>query len=205
MSAQNLGLKVSADFIYGLPTHTVDSVKELCKQINKLQLKHVSLYELTIEKNTPFGRQNLKMPTNDQLADMYIAINDNLNLSRYEVSNYSVCGQECMHNKNIWAGQPYIGIGKAAAGRVYMDGIWYEQLGNNELFECMSFHDRAVEKIITGMRTSVGVLLSDEVKECLNWNFITKNSNLLHVDTQHICATNKGLLILDEIIEQMVK
>ena len=52
--AKNMGLRVSADFIYGLPNHNVKSIENLCKQINKLGLTHVSLYELTIEKNTSF-------------------------------------------------------------------------------------------------------------------------------------------------------
>ena len=42
--AHNMGLRVSGDFIYGLPDENVDDVINTCKQINQLGLKHCSMY-----------------------------------------------------------------------------------------------------------------------------------------------------------------
>ena len=42
--------------------------------------------ELTIEPHTPFGKMNLDMPGDAEMADMYVAIGENLKLPRYEVS-----------------------------------------------------------------------------------------------------------------------
>ena len=88
-SAKNMNLRVSADFIYGLPNQKTKNVVNLCENINKLGLSHVSMYELTIEKNTPFGKMNLNMPDNEEMAQMYNAIPQYLSLPRYEVSNYA--------------------------------------------------------------------------------------------------------------------
>ena len=174
-NAMNMGLRVSADFIYGMPNHNIKSVIDLCDEINKLDLLHVSMYELTIEANTPFGQMNLIMPDNETMAQMYCTIGENLNLPRYEVSNYAIPSQECQHNKNIWNGDAYIGIGRGAAGRICVDNVWYEQRGNYEVFESMNNATRAIEKILTGMRTMRGVKLSSDVKQQLNMNWIAKN------------------------------
>lgn len=204
-SAQNIGLRVSADFIYGLPGETASDVSALCTDINRLGLTHCSMYELTIEPGTPFGKMNLEMPDNATMADMYMAIGDTLSLPRYEVSNYATPGYECMHNTRIWLGDAYIGIGAGAAGRVYMDGTWYEQLGDGARFSVMSDASRAIEKIITGMRTVRGCRLTDDVQNVINSDWINQNSHLVTVSDGCIRATSAGMLVLDDVIVNMVR
>ena len=203
--ANNIGVRLSADFIYGLPGETVDDVIKTCNQINELGLKHCSLYELTIEPDTPFGKMNLNMPDNDTMAQMYIAISDVLSLPRYEVSNYATDNQHCAHNENIWDGMPYIGIGLGAAGRIYHNNTWYEQMGANQRFEEMSDEIRATEIIITGMRTKRGCQLTDDVKKAIDINWIESNSHLVQINNNRIFATDAGILILDDILVNMVK
>ena len=204
-AATQMNLRLSADFIYGFPNHNVESVVELCGQINKLGLEHVSMYELTIEENTPFGKMNLKMPDNDTMAKMYEAIGENLFLPRYEVSNYAKPNEHCIHNENVWAGQAYIGIGRGGAGRVYLDNIWYEQKGDNELFEKMNNDIRATEKILTGMRTMRGVELTKDVKKMLNFDWIKTHKDLVEIDKKYFHTTPQGLLILDDLILDLIK
>lgn len=204
-NAQNIGLRVSGDFIYGLPDHNVQSIENLCKKINNLNLSHVSMYELTIEKNTLFGKMNLQMPDNDTMAQMYIAISENLSLPRYEVSNYAFSGQECRHNQNIWWGGAYIGVGRAAAGRPFIDGVWYDEMGNYERFEKLDDDTRAIEKIITGLRTMRGVMLSEDVKNNLNFDWINQHNDLVEFSDEYLYATPKGVLILDEITLDITK
>jgi len=203
--AKNMGLRVSADFIYGLPNQNVQSVIDLCRDINDLELSHVSMYELTIEKNTHFGKMNLKMPDNDLMAQMYMAITENLSLPRYEVSNYAVSGEECRHNQNVWNGDAYIGIGRGAAGRVFMNGAWYEQRGSNELFERISNETRAVEKILTGMRTMRGVKLTEDVKNQINFDWVNSHKDLVEINFEYLHTTANGMLILDDIITDLIK
>ena len=204
-SAQEMNLRISADFIYGLPNHNVESVINLCNQINKLGLKHVSMYELTIEENTPFGKMNLKMPDNDTMAEMYNAIGENLNLPRYEVSNYALENEHCKHNVNIWNGDAYVGIGRGGAGRVCLNGIWYEQKGNHELFEKMSDETRATEKILTGLRTMRGVKLTQDVKNMINFAWVNTHKDLVEIDGEYLHTTANGLLILDDLTLDLIK
>lgn len=204
-TAQDMNLRVSADFIYGLPGHDEKHIVNLCKKINALNLEHVSMYELTIEKNTPFGKMNLQMPDNDTMAKMYIAISENLSLPRYEVSNYAISGQECKHNQNIWWGGAYIGIGRGAAGRPLIDGQWFDEMGNNERFEKIDEDTRAIEKIITGLRTVRGVFLSEDVRKNLNMDWINSHNDLVEMNEKYLYATAKGLLLLDEITLDLTK
>lgn len=204
-SAKEMNLRVSADFIYGLPNHNVESVINLCNQINKLGLKHVSMYELTIEENTPFGKMNLKMPDNDTMAEMYNAIGEKLNLPRYEVSNYALENEHCKHNVNIWNGDAYVGIGRGGAGRVCLNGIWYEQKGNHELFEKMSNDARATEKILTGLRTMRGVKLTQDVKNMINFAWVNTHKDLVEIDGEYLHTTANGLLILDDLTLDLIK
>ena len=204
-SAMNIGLRVNADFIYGLPNQNVDDVINLCRGINNIGLSHVSMYELTIEKNTPFGKMNLDMPDNNTMANMYNAISDYLSLPRYEVSNYAMPNNECRHNVNIWSGAAYIGVGRGAAGRIYLDGQWFDEMGNYEQFEKINNDTRATEKVLTGMRTMRGVLLSDDVKNIINFNWIKLHKDLVEIDNDYLHTTHKGLLILDDIIGDLIK
>ena len=204
-NAQDLGLRISADFIYGLPGETIEDIIKTCHKINNLGLTHCSMYELTIEPDTPFGKMHLQMPNNDTMAQMYNAISEYLKLPRYEVSNYAIPGQECKHNQNIWDGKPYIGIGTGAAGRIFLDGIWYEQMGNNEKFEIISANVRATEKLITGMRTMRGCQLTDDVKNVIDIDWINQKPDLVKIQNNRISATEYGILILDEIMINLVK
>ena len=205
-TALKKNIRVSADFIYGLPGEDTKYITQLCKDINRLGLTHCSLYELTIEPNTPFGRQNLQMPSNEEMADMYLAISETLGLPRYEVSNYAVDGQECRHNLNVWDGAPYIGIGKGAAGRVLIDNQWYEQMGGGEKFEKISDETRAEERLITGLRQTRGVYLDNNVKKIINMDYVQKYQDLLQQTSDNrIAATKNGILILDDLILNLMR
>lgn len=203
--ARDMGLRVSADFIYGLPNDTVDDIIKTCNQINAIGLQHCSMYELTIEPDTPFGKMNLQMPDNDTMAQMYMAIGDTLNIPRYEVSNYATPGAECKHNQNVWDGEAYIGIGRGGAGRVFVDGVWYEQLGNNARFERLDDTARAIEMILTGMRTVRGCRLTGATKNVIDMDWVRGNPTLVQINGDRISATPTGMLILDEVMVNLVR
>lgn len=204
-TAQDIGLRVSGDFIYGIPNDTPETVANICAQINSSGLTHCSLYELTIENDTPFGKMKLNMPNNNEMANMYQTITDKLKLPRYEISNYAYKGSECIHNQNVWDGEAYIGIGASAAGRVFINNSWYEQMGNNETFKKISDDERAVEKILTGMRTVRGCQLTQDVKKVIDIEWVLNHPEYVMVIGNRISATERGMLILDNIIANVVK
>lgn len=204
-SANNLGLRVSADFIYGLPGDTVADIIELCQSINKLSLTHCSLYELSIEPGTPFWKMGLDMPDNEAMLEMYVAIADNLRLPRYEVSNYALPSCECRHNLNVWDGGAYIGIGSGGAGRIYMNDQWYEQNGGDIQYRPMTEQERAIEHVLTGMRTLRGCRLTDAVKSVIDMDWVNQHPMYVQIKNNRISATSQGLLILDALMLKLVR
>ena len=198
-------IRVSADFIYGLPGHNVQNIILLCDKINDIGLQHASLYELTIEKNTPFGQMNLNMPTNDAMTDMYLAIQDNIKLPRYEVSNYAAPEHICRHNQNIWDGAPYIGLGHGARGRVFMDNTWFEQSGGDIKYSKIDNKTRAIEKLMTGLRTMRGMIIDDAIKNVLDFDFINAHNDLVKLEHNVIRATDTGILILDDLLVDILR
>ncbi len=116
---ENLNL----DLIYGLPEQTLARWQESLRRAVDLAPQHLSLYALTIEHGTPFGRWAarglLPVPDPDLAADMYEAASDYLagqGYEQYEISNWSKPGFQCRHNLKYWRNQPYLGFGAGAHG-----------------------------------------------------------------------------------------
>lgn len=117
--------RVSLDFIYALPGQSPAAWRAELEAALACGTGHLSLYQLTIEKGTPFYADHRKgafrLPDDDVAADLYeltAEMTSNAGLSAYEVSNYAQNGQESRHNLVYWRGGDYIGIGPGAHGRL---------------------------------------------------------------------------------------
>ncbi len=113
---------ISADFIYGLPTQTIEGFTADLLRAVDLGVKHISLYGLKIEEGCDFYG---KLETDEDLqADMYLAAIDTLQgFEHYEISNFARAGFESRHNLNYWNNCEYYGFGVAAHG--YESGVRY--------------------------------------------------------------------------------
>nr|WP_232505911.1 MULTISPECIES: radical SAM family heme chaperone HemW [unclassified Rickettsia] len=124
-SANKIFSRVSFDLIYARSGQELKDWQQELKQAMELVTGHISLYQLTIEKGTPFYKLfhdgNLILPNSDMAAEMYEWTNDYLesqNYFRYEISNYAKEGQECVHNLTYWNYNDYLGIGPGAHSRI---------------------------------------------------------------------------------------
>ena len=86
-----------------------------------------------------------------------------------------------------------------------MDNIWYEEMGNFEKFEKIDDTTRATEKIITGMRTIQGVLLSDDVIKQIDFDWVKNHTDLVIQSDNYLHTTSKGMMVLDNIILDLIK
>jgi len=116
---ENLNL----DLIYGLPEQTLSRWQESLRRVLDLEPEHLSLYALTLEHGTPFGRWAARglmpVPDPDLAADMYEWAGEMLaaaGYGQYEISNWSKPGRQCRHNLQYWRGLPYLGLGAGAHG-----------------------------------------------------------------------------------------
>ena len=111
------------DLIYGLPEQTLARWQANVKHAVELAPQHLSLYALTIEQGTPYGRWAahglLPLPDPDLAADMYEWASEYLEgqgFEQYEISNWARPGYQCRHNLQYWRNQPYLGFGAGAHG-----------------------------------------------------------------------------------------
>lgn len=88
---------LNLDLIYGLPHQNLDDWSATVKLILGLAPEHLSLYALTMEHGTPFGRWSARglmpLPDPDLAADMYEWAGEALESAgyqQYEISNWAV-------------------------------------------------------------------------------------------------------------------
>ncbi|RYH10865.1 radical SAM family heme chaperone HemW [Tropicimonas sp. IMCC6043] len=122
--------RVSFDLIYARQDQTIAEWQEELNRALEMAIDHLSLYQLTIEPGTAFGKRfaagGLRgLPDEDLSADMYDLTVETCaarGLDLYEISNFSHPGSECRHNILYWTGGDYVGIGPGAHGRLTLDG-----------------------------------------------------------------------------------
>jgi oxygen-independent coproporphyrinogen-3 oxidase len=90
---------------------------------------HLSLYQLTIEPDTPFAKLHaagkLIIPESDAALELYEHTQDMTaaaGLPAYEISNHARPGQESQHNLLYWRYGAYAGVGPGAHGRLVGGG-----------------------------------------------------------------------------------
>ncbi len=114
---------LNLDLIFGLPEQTLQSWQATVNLILDLHPQHLSLYALTVEHGTPFGRWSqhglLPVPDPDTAADMYEWAGEALEAAgfeQYEISNWAKPGRQCLHNLQYWRDLAYLGFGAGAHG-----------------------------------------------------------------------------------------
>jgi oxygen-independent coproporphyrinogen-3 oxidase len=128
-SFDNLNL----DLIFGLPEQRLETWKQTLDLAIGLHPEHLSLYALSLEHGTPFGRWAarglLSTPDPDTAAVMYEWATERLKdngYTQYEISNWASSKVDgnllaCRHNLQYWRNLPYLGFGAGAHG--YAGGV----------------------------------------------------------------------------------
>jgi oxygen-independent coproporphyrinogen-3 oxidase len=124
--------RYSFDLIYARPRQTPAAWGPELKRAIAEAAEHLSLYQLTIEPDTPFfglhKAGKLIIPDDDTGRDLYDltqATCADAGLPAYEVSNHARPGAKCRHNLVYWRGHEYAGVGPGAHGRLNIDGRRY--------------------------------------------------------------------------------
>lgn len=117
---------INIDLMYAFPGEVMKDLKNDLDFFRKLDVNHISIYSLILEKNTKLYIDKVK-PISDVLeSNMYYYIIDyltNIGYNHYEISNFSKVGYESLHNLNYWNNEYYYGFGLGASG--YIDDLRY--------------------------------------------------------------------------------
>ncbi len=126
--ARSIFDRYSFDLIYARPRQSLDAWAAELKHAIAEAAEHLSLYQLTIEPDTPFfglhKAGKLIVPDEDLARDLYDltqSICSEAGLPAYEISNHARPGAECRHNLVYWRGHDYAGVGPGAHGRLTID------------------------------------------------------------------------------------
>jgi putative oxygen-independent coproporphyrinogen III oxidase len=121
--------RYSFDLIYARQGQTPQAWAAELKRALDEAGEHLSLYQLTVEPDTPFhalqAAGKLTVPNEDSarlLYDTTQSVCAAAGLPAYEISNHARPGSECRHNLVYWRGHEYAGIGPGAHGRLDIDG-----------------------------------------------------------------------------------
>jgi putative oxygen-independent coproporphyrinogen III oxidase len=119
--------RVSLDLIYARPDQTAKAWRTELKEALAFETEHLSLYQLTIEANTPFAVRaqegTLHIPAEDSAASLFEMTQEMTEAAgrpAYEISNHARPGRECRHNLIYWRYGDYAGVGPGAHGRLML-------------------------------------------------------------------------------------
>jgi oxygen-independent coproporphyrinogen-3 oxidase len=231
--AQSIFDRVSIDLIYARPDQTVTEWRAELNDAIAFGTDHLSLYQLTIEENTPFSvlarTGALKPLIDDKAADLYELtqeLTEHAGLAAYEISNHARPGCECRHNILYWRYGSYVGAGPGAHGRVSSNGkrlatfceklperwvarVASESHGIAEITE-ISSADAAREHLIMSMRLAEGLEIANYTARwgrTLPANRIDSlaTDGLVELRDGRLAATQKGKLVLNSIIATLAE
>lgn len=181
----------SVDLISGLPEEDNESFIQGLKTVLSYNPDHISLYSLTIEDETAFGKlyNSNQLDYDWDFADSMWLLGRNFLIeqgyNQYEVSNFSKKEKECLHNLTYWNHKNYIGIGSGGTGTIYPERYtnttnlheyieyWNNFERNRDIPQNIEKIDLSTEKIeffMMGLRKLSGIKKS-EYLNYFNQNF----------------------------------
>lgn len=207
---------ISLDLIFALPTNLERSWPADVARVLNLAPAHISLYGLTIEPGTPFGRRvargELEECSEESYEREFLHAHGALcaaGYEHYEVSNFARPGARARHNSAYWLGAAYGGIGPSAHGfdgrtrswNVSAYEQWLERIRSGvvpiEGKERLTPENELAEQVYLGLRTSAGVALRTGEAERIGQWFEAGWATLSGVD--QLTLTGSGWLRLDAL------
>ena len=203
---------ISLDIMIGILEQTIESLNYTLRKAILLNPEHLSCYMLKLEEGTPYYYKELKLPSEDDVGDMYLhlckVLEDN-GYEHYEISNFSKPLKQSRHNLIYWHCDEYIGLGPAAHSfvdgkRFYFPNDLNYFLENNEMiFD--EYGGDEFEKAMLGLRLSEGIDVSN-----FNENVLQKinkycKMGLAKIKDNRFILNDKGFLVQNTILVDLME
>jgi oxygen-independent coproporphyrinogen-3 oxidase len=224
--------RVSLDLIYARPDQSDAQWRSELKQALAFGTDHLSLYQLTIEPETPFALLHrggkLRIPDDDLAAGLYETtqeLTEAGGLPAYEISNHARPGSESRHNLIYWRYGDYAGVGPGAHGRLMLGGQrtatstirlperWRDAVTKDEKafadFTPIGDADAAREHLLMNLRLAEGVDLANYQARWGARPPLAKIAPLmeqgfLRQGGETLTATPQGRLVLNAVIAALL-
>lgn len=224
--------RVSLDLIYARPGQSDTQWRGELKQALAFGTDHLSLYQLTIEPETPFAllhrNDQLRIPDDDLAAGLYETtqeLTEAVGRPAYEISNHARPGSESRHNLIYWRYGDYAGVGPGAHGRLVLNGKriatsairlperWRETVAKENKafadFTMIDDADAAREHLLMNLRLREGLNLAAYQAR---WGHRPSHEKIatlteqgmLRQDGDVLSATPQGRLVLNAVIAALL-
>lgn len=218
------------DLMHGLPEQTPALALADLNQAIALSPAHLSWYQLTLEPNTEFYSRPPRLPEEEMLWDIQDIGHERLEAAgfkRYEISAYAVEQRHSRHNLNYWQFGDYLGIGAGAHGKVSAAGQrglcierqWKVRQPDSYLRRISDPRgfvagQRRLEESDLPLEFSMNALRLIDGVPMSAWEHATgrprrqleasldeaRDKGLLADGKDEFCATDRGLLFLNELL-----
>lgn len=224
--------RISLDLIYARPDQSIAAWRGELREALSFGTDHLSLYQLTIEPETPYAllhrNGQLKIPGEDLAAELYETtqeLTEAAGIPAYEISNHARPGQESRHNLIYWRYGDYAGVGPGAHGRLDLGGRrtataaiklperWRDTVsrighGFAEMTP-VSDDEAAREHLLMNLRLAEGLDLAGYEKRWSTRLDAAKIAALveqgfLSLENNRLTATPAGRLLLNRVIAELI-
>jgi oxygen-independent coproporphyrinogen-3 oxidase len=224
--------RLSFDLIYARPGQTPDEWAAELKAAIGRAADHLSLYQLTIEPETPFyalrEAGKLKVPDEDHAAALYQVtqeICDAAGLPAYEISNHAAPGAECRHNLVYWRYGEYAGIGPGAHGRLVgssggyatvaerVPEAWLEKVESwGDGFvgdDLLTTEEEGDEMLLMGLRLAEGIdltryrAIAGRTLDPARLTDLVAHGMVEETPGDRVRATRAGFFVLDAVVADL--
>ncbi len=212
---------IGIDLIYGLPGQSLEAWRANLEKAIAFRPEHLSCYQLSIEKGTPFANRRERgiiEPVKEEMEEkFFLATSEFLEAHGYiyyEISNFAR-GEAyySRHNCKYWDHTPYLGLGPSAHS---FDGAsrWWNMRSVRKYCEALEKGESPVderedltneqmmmETISLGLRTRWGFDINvlhpgSKTKDAVT---MLEESGYIRVLDERIIPTRKGFLIADHL------
>jgi len=222
---------LSVDLIYARPGQSVAAWRRELEAVVALEPDHLSCYQLTVNRGTPFGRMKAsgrlaEMPESGQ-AELFEATHrllQTLGFEAYEVSSFARSPEHrSRHNLKYWTGASYLGLGPSAHS-FHRHRRWWNVADANsyverieagesaiEETESLTAGQRLLEELMMGLRTPRGVDLADiEARYGVDLLAVNRlrlerwrRAQKVRLDDGFLLPTLSGLLLADALAAEL--
>lgn len=208
---------LSIDLIHSIPDQDDHLLMQNLEKVVRLSPQHVSVYSLTIEEKTVFGkwasRGQIKPVEETQSASQFELVMDTLTengYQHYEISNFCLPGFASKHNSSYWQQKKYLGVGPSAhsfdgdtrqfnvsSNHVYMKALREGKIPFEK--EVLTRENKINEYLFTTLRTSQGCNLA-YLTNTLDYDLKKINSAYLQtlLDKGYVTLFNDLLILTRE-------
>lgn len=221
---------ISIDLMFDLPHQTAQGFEKSLQAAIKAPIKHISLYNLTFEKDTFFTKNYEKyspyLPSSEESAKMLetaVVAFEKSDFRRYEISAFAKEGYKSFHNIGYWTAREFFGFGPSAFsyvnGRRYKNtsdvNKYIDQINNNsspvdfeetlpqkeKLKELLAINLRLIDGVDLDLFQKINGPLPSETFPALEKLL---SNGLLEKKEKNIRLTQKGLLFYDEVAVDLI-